>query len=195
MKTAQKIRRQERILLTLDKLTYSTIEQLQIIEDLKGYRNAHRILHEMEKDKLIGSVRHEKKIYYLSNRGGEQIGKSNPNVKKSLIQHTLMRNDLYIKLGMPKTWKKEAPIIINDKVVLISDARFKRNGRYYFVEIDNKQAMRTNYEKIKKYSEVFKMIRKQFNYNPQLIWYTLSDVRKEKLIKECQKNAVSYKIY
>lgn len=195
MKTAQKIKRQEKILLTLDKLTYSTIEQLQIIEDLKGYRNAHRILYEMEKDKLIGSIRHQKKIYYLSNRGGERIGKSNPGIKRSQIQHTLMRNDLYIKLGMPTTWKKEAPLIVNNEVVLISDARFKHNNRYHFVEVDNKQAMRTNIEKIKKYAEVFRMIFKQEGHHPILIWYTLSEIRKEKLIKECQKRAVNYKIY
>ena len=195
MKTTQKIQRQEKILLSLAKLTYAMIEQLQIIEDLKGYRNAHRILYEMEKDKLICSVRHDKKIYYVTNKGNDLIGNGNTKLSKSEIQHTLMRNDLYIHFGIPVSWKKEAPVIINGKIVLISDARFKRNNCYYFVEIDNKQAMRTNYEKIKKYSEIFKVIRKQFNYNPVLIWYTLSDVRKERLIKECQRNAVSYQMF
>src|SRR5690625_1040176 len=133
---AQKIQRQEKILLNLSNLNFATREQLQVTNDLKGDRNAHRILFEMEKDKLINSVRYEKKIYYLSNRGGERIGKSNPRIKRNQIQHTLMRNDLYIKLGMPKSWKKEAPIVINDEIVLISDARFKRGNQYHFVEID-----------------------------------------------------------
>ena len=191
----QKINRQEKILLSLAELTYATSEQLTIINNLCGDRNARRILFEMEKDNLIKSTMHERKIYYISNKGNDYIGKGNTRLNKTEIQHALMRNDLYIHLDMPKTWKKEAPLIVNDKVVLISDARFKRNDRYYFVEIDNKQSMRTNYDKIKKYSEVFKMIYREFGYNPKLIWYTLSDVRKEKLIKGCQRNAVSYKMY
>src|SRR5690625_4573414 len=109
----------------------------------------------MEKDNLIKSTMHERKIYYITNKGNDFIGKGNTRLNKTEIQHALMRNDLYIELGMPDSWKKEAPIVVNDEVVLISDARFKRNNQYYFVEVDNKQAMRTNIEKIKKYKEVF----------------------------------------
>src|SRR5690625_7669586 len=119
----------------------------------------------MEKDNLIKSTMHERKIYYISNKGSDFIGKGNTRLNKTEIQHALMRNDLYIHLDMPKTWKKEASLIVNDKVVLISDARFKRNERYYFVEIDNKQSMRTNYNKIKKYREVFKIMYHDYSYN------------------------------
>lgn len=192
---AQKIHRQEQILLSLNNFSFATREQLQITNNLKGDRNAHRILYEMEQDKLINSVRYDKKIYYLSNRGGERIGKSNPRMKRNQIQHTLMRNDLYIKLGMPQLWKKEAPIILNNEVILISDARFKSQNKYCFVEIDNKQSMRTNYDKIKKYKEVFKMIYRQNKYHPTLIWYTLSEIRKERLKKECERQGIKYKIY
>jgi len=192
LRTKQKINRQEKILLSLAELTYATSEQLQLINNLGGNRNARRILFEMEQDNLIKSTMHERKIYYISNKGSDFIGKGNTRLNKTEIQHALMRNDLYIELGMPPTWKKEAKLLVNDKVVLISDARFKRDNRYYFVEIDNKQAMRTNQEKIKKYSEVFKLIKK---HRPQLIWYTLSSTRKERLIKECQRHAISYKFY
>lgn len=187
--------REEQILLSLDELTYATREQLQIVNQLGGDRNAHRILYRMEKDKLISSIRREKKIYFLSNKGKNLIGSTQGELKKSQIQHTLMRNDLYIHLGIPKSWQKEAKLIINDEVIIISDARFKMNGKYYFVEVDNKQTMKVNEEKIQKYKEVFRMIYKEYGYHPQLIWYTLSDIRKQQLIKLCQKYAVNYKIY
>ncbi|SET84309.1 Replication-relaxation [Oceanobacillus limi] len=193
--TKKKVQRQERILSSLAKLTYATIEQLQVIEDLGGYRNTHRILHQMEKDKLIKSVRYEKKIYYLSNRGSERIGKGGVNLKKSWIQHTLMRNDLYIKLGMPKDWQKEVPISKEEEVYLIPDAMYKNKGEYHFVEIDNTQTMKTNVEKINKYKYLSSDIFKQYNHIPTLIWYSLSDIRKEKLKKACEKHGLKYKIY
>src|SRR5699024_7435835 len=131
-----------------------------------GDRNARRVLYDLEKDKLIKSVRYEKKIYYLSNRGSDKIGKTGTNLKKSWITHTLMRNDLYIKLGMPNTWQKEIPINKNDAVFIIPDAMFKLNGEFYFVEIDNTQTMKTNIEKIKKYKELSSDIFTQFNHRP-----------------------------
>lgn len=149
----------------------------------------------MEKKKLINSVRHEKKIYYLSNRGSDRIGKGGVNLKKSWIQHTLMRNDLYIHLGMPKDWRKEVPIYKNDEPYLIPDAMFEHKGKFHFVEIDNTQSMKTNIEKIKKYKELSKDIYNQFNHQPTLIWYSLSEVRKEKLKNACEKEGVKYRIY
>lgn len=191
---AQKIQKQEKILLSLGRLNFATRDQLQKIEDLKGDRNAHRILFEMEKDKLINSVRYDKKIYYLSSRGGERIGTSNIRLKRNQIKHNLMRNDLYIKLNTPESWQKEAPVIINGKTVLISDARYKNQGKYVFVEIDNKQSMRANYDKIKKYKEVFKMMFRQYKYHPTLLWYTLSDIRKIRLESACVKEGIKYEI-
>ena len=183
------MKREEQILSTLEKLTYSTREQLQAIENLGGDRNARRILHELEKRKLINSVRYEKKIYYLSNKGSERIGKGGVNLKKSWIQHTLMRNDLFIKLGQPEGWKKEVPIYNGDEVYLIPDAMFKKNGVYHFVEIDNTQTMKTNIEKIKKYKQL------KFKHEPVLIWYSLSDIRKEKLRLACEKAGIKFEIY
>ena len=186
--------RQERILLRLDKLTYATREQLQVIENLGGDRNAHRILHRMEKDKAIKSIRAERKIYFLSNRGKEQIGSKQGELKRSWITHTLMRNDLYIMLGQPKDWRKEVPINFNADQ-LIPDAMFKRDGKFHFVEIDNEQAMRTNYDKIKKYKELERVILGRYKHKPTLIWYTLSSARKEKLQEACEKAGIQFKIY
>lgn len=187
-------KREERILLCLNELNFATRKQLQIIEDLGGDRNANRILHRMEKDKSLSSIRNEQKIYYLSNRGKERIGSNQSKLKRNKIKHTLMRNDLYIKLGMPNDWKNESTSKFNNDE-LISDARFSRNGQFHFVEIDNVQTMKTNYDKIKKYKELFNLIYKQYFHHPTLIWYTLSEVRKEKLQKACEKSGIKYQIY
>lgn len=176
-------------------LTYATREQLQEIEMLGGDRNARRILLEMENDNLISSIRREKKIYFLTNRGSDRVCRTKSRLKKSQITHTLMRNDLYIRLGMPSDWKKEVPIRMNDEVVLIADAMFSKSGQFHFVEIDNKQSMRTNNDKIKKYKDVFELIYKEYGHHAVLIWHTLSDVRKQRLKESCEKQGIKNIIY
>ena len=190
----KRVMREERILSRLDELNFATREQLQIIEGLGGDRNARRILSEMERDKLLLSVRYERKIYYLSNRGKERIGSNQCKLKRDKIKHTLMRNDMYIKLGMPSDWKKEYPIKFGNETI-IADAMYRENGVFHFVEVDNVQAMKTNYEKIKKYRELSTLIKKQYNHVPVLIWYTLSETRKVKLHDACVKNGLKFKIY
>lgn len=187
--------REESILLTLDNLTYATRKQLQIVNNLGGDRNAHRILFEMEKDKSINSIRTEQKVYYLSNRGKERIGSAQGELKKAQIEHTLMRNDLYISLGMPEDWRKEKPVKLNGEVFIIPDATFKRKGEFHFVEIDNRQTLRTNLDKITKYKELSRVIFEQYSHTPTLIWYTLSDVRKQKLSDACNKAGVKFVVY
>ncbi|MEK3909619.1 replication-relaxation family protein [Oceanobacillus sp. FSL W7-1309] len=187
--------REETILLSFENLTYATRKQLQIINKLGGDRNAHRILHEMEKDKTISSIRTEQKVYFLSNRGKERIGSTQGELNKKLITHTLMRNDLYILLNQPTDWKKEKPIKLNGEVFLIPDASCKIKGEHHFIEIDNQQTMATNIEKIKKYKELSHVIFNQFNHTPTLIWYTLSDIRKQKLKEVCETLGVKFRIY
>lgn len=193
--TMKKNLRHEKIMLSLDNLNYATRKQLQIINGLGGTRNAQRILQRMEKEGLIKSERLELKIYYLSDKGKQLIGSGKGDLKKSQIIHTLMRNDLFIKLGMPKDWKKEVPLKLNKEVILISDAIFKKNGINHFVEIDNKQSMKNNKDKISKYKEIFPAIYKQFGHHPVLIWYTLSEIRKKKLKETCTKTGVKFVIY
>src|SRR5699024_5199799 len=106
-----------------------------------------------------------------------------------------MRNDLYIKLGMPDSWKKESQIIINKEVFLISDARFVRNSIQQYIEIDNKQTMRTKHDKIKKYANLLKVIFRKYKHHPVLIWYTLSDVSKRKLSEACRNYGVKYEVF
>lgn len=186
--------REEKILSRLDKLNFATKNQLQYLEKLGGDRNAYRILREMEKDKLLTAVRYEKKIYYLTNRGKERVGSTKGKLKRENITHTLMRNDLYIKLNTPKDWRTEVPITFNDET-LIPDAMYENQGILTFVEIDNVQTMKTNCEKIKKYKELSRVIFHKKRHHPVLIWYSLSEIRKEKLRIACEKYGVKYKIY
>ena len=190
----KRIQREERILSRLDEMNFATREQLQVIEGLGGDRNARRILNEMERDKLLLSVRYDRKIYYLSNRGKERIGSNQSKLKRDKIKHTLMRNDMYIKLGMPSDWKKEYPVKFGTETI-IADAMYQEKGVFHFVEVDNVQTMKTNYDKIKKYKQLFELIKRQYNHVPILIWYSLSDTRKSKLQDACVKNGLKFKIY
>lgn len=191
---AKRRRREEEILLRLDDLTYATRKQLQVICGLGGDRNAHRILHAMEKDKLISSIRSSKKIYFLSNKGKETIGSGQGELKRSWITHTLMRNDLYIQLGMPEDWRKEVPVKMNGEILLVADAMFTRNGINHFVEVDNQQTMRTNGDKIKKYKELFTVMFSQNGYHPVLVWCAVG-VRKNKLQELCKKHGIKFVVY
>lgn len=186
--------REEEILSRLDDLTYATRKQLQAINNLGGDRNAHRILLEMEKDKLINSIRTEQKVYFLSNKGKELIGSNQGELKKSWITHTLMRNDLYIKLGMPDTWRKEKQVKWGENK-LIPDATYMNSGEYHFVEIDNQQTMTKNIDKIKKYKDLSHIIFQQYNHRPTLIWATLSSVRAQKITDACTKEGLKFIVY
>lgn len=190
----KRMERDQRILSRLDDLTYATREHLQILENLGGERNAQRIMQRLEKEKYVSSVRYEKKIYYLSKKGQREIG-SEKDLKKRMIRHTIMRNDLYIKLGMPTGWKKEVQLKIDEEPFLIADAMYVKSGVYFFIEIDNQQTMKNNADKIRKYKEVSRVIFNQFGHHPVLVWYTLSEVRKRKLHDLCSKNGIKFVIY
>lgn len=194
-KQRKRLAREDRILLRLNKLNFATRRQLQIIEELGGDRNAQRLLRRMEKDRTLSAIRREQKIFYLSNRGKERIGSNQSKLERNKIKHTIMLNDLYIKLGMPSDWKTEAVIRADDKTLLISDALYRKGSdNFVFIEIDNVQTMRSNYDKIKRYKDLSRRIYSQHKTHLLLIWYTLSGTRRDKLAKACEKEGVKYRI-
>lgn len=195
LQTEKKFLRQERILQVLDSLGYATRKQLQVICDLGGDRNASRILRRMEVEKTIQSTRMEYKVYSLTHRGKETIG-STKDLRSGHIHHTLMRNDLYIMLGMPDDWKTEFEIRYKGQQErMVCDAVFKHKGEWHFVEVDNKQTMRNNYDKVKAYAVLKRDIFTQFKHVPTVIFYTVSDNRKQK-IEECMERCgVKGKVY
>lgn len=181
---SEKISRYEKIQSRLGELTYATRAQLQHIMNLGGDRNARRILLDMERMGFIKSTQKGMKIYYTDTR-----------LRKKEINHILMRNDLYIKLGMPQDWRKEVPIKKNGEIFIISDASFKRGGEHYFVEIDYFQKMSDNYDKIKRYREVSDLMFRESGKRPTIIWKTLSESKRNKIEKSCRQFGIKYDIF
>lgn len=128
-------------------------------------------------------INEKKKIYYLNKKGRERIGATKIRKKTSTVDHYLMRNDLYIFLGKPSTWKNEIKIKIPDtKISIITDSIFKIDKKHeYFIEVDYKQSMSKNALKIKRYLQLYE-------YNPSfmLIWITTTPYRKKKLLSLCE---------
>lgn len=184
------INRQERVLSTLADLTYATSDQINGIERLGSDRNARRILYEMEKDKLVDSIRLGCKVYFNTRKGSDLIGRNNPRLKRSEIEHSLLRNDAYALLGYPRNWRKEVPIKKNGELYVKADAAYSKDGRIYFVEVDNRATMQTNIAKIKRYSTVFTSLRT----DATLVWYTLVNARKKRLAETCDKFGINYRI-
>ncbi|CDQ17926.1 hypothetical protein BN982_00166 [Halobacillus karajensis] len=191
--------REEQILTTLNNLGFATRKQIQVIEKLGSDRNAARILKRMENEKSIQSFRREFKVYSLTHHGKELIGSSKDlktGASDRLVDHTLMRNELYIKLGMPIDWRTEKELLYNkqqDRIVV--DAMYSRNGEWHFVEVDNKQTMKNNREKLKKYAIFKKDIFRDYGHHPTVIWYTVSENRKQKLEEWMREYGIKGEVY
>lgn len=135
---------------------------------------------------------HREKVYYLNKQGAELIGMSDtPPTKNRNFKHTLMRNDLYIYLGMPKHWLKEHPIKLENKFIR-PDVIFKKEGKQYFVEVDNTQKMSVNLEKIEDYKKLKDTYSKDF---PEIIWLTTTELRRQNLSKICQSKSLACKVF
>lgn len=172
--------RREAITLELDKLGFATVRQLRVICDLKGERNASKVLLTMERMKYINSIKKEYKVFYVANKGREIIG-SNSEPRTGQMEHTLMRNDLYIKLGMPDSWDTEVPIQLSQDEQMRVDAMYMKGGEYHFVEVDYHTSMKRNQEKMERYKRIKSFVFQQFNHHPTVIWYTVSETRKQRL--------------
>ncbi|MGM0903036.1 MAG: replication-relaxation family protein [Bacillota bacterium] len=171
-------KRVDQILLLLRQCDYLTREQLQKMIKLGKTRNAQRVLSDM--DEYISYFNEErKKVYYLNAAGRERVQAEKVRKKTAMVSHFLMRNDLFIHLGRPATWKNEVKISIND-VSIISDAAFISNKIHHFIEIDHKQSMGKNLSKIKRYKQLSTI-------NPQfaLVWVTTTPYRKKNLESLC----------
>lgn len=178
--------------MTIDKLGMAKIKHLQRIHDLKSYRNACRVVRQLEP--YIHSCYHEReKIIYLNKEGRQLIG-SNKEVKRtSYMSHTLLRNEAYLYFQCPLDWKTEHPLETSQKVTtqfemmingkppvsikkVIADAVFTRNGYLNIIEIDNTRNMSDNKKKIELYREIMPKLQM-----PKLYFFTQTEERKRKL--------------
>ncbi|PKR86084.1 replication-relaxation family protein [Heyndrickxia camelliae] len=186
--TERKRQRHEAILLTLDKLEFVTKGQLQAIHNLGGGKNAYRILKEIKEEGYIQCKRIVENIYYLTKEGRELIGSTKDVKWNQNVEHTLMRNDLYVLLGCPDNWKNEPQVKVKVKdglshkeINFRPDARFYQKGVHHFVEIDNVQSMGENKKKLQIYYEVKEAFKMQFGHDPKIIFFTKSELRKRRL--------------
>ncbi|MET1176946.1 replication-relaxation family protein [Peribacillus simplex] len=168
------------------------IRHLQHIHDLKSYRNACRVIKQL--DPFIHETFFEKeKVVYLNKAGREMIGSTKEVKRNSLMEHTLLCNEAYLYFNCPIDWKTEHRIESKEAVPtfgiqfmglspakkrIISDASFSRNGYLHLIEIDNTRSMNDNRKKIEAYSQVLQDIRK--SAAPILCIFTTNLERKRK---------------
>lgn len=131
-------------------------------------------------EKYLHSFRWLENVYYLNRAGRERIGSKNVRNKAMDVDHTIMRNDIYIHYKFPKVWEIEKKL--TDEIII--DAVFQDDkGMFHFLECDNTRKMLKNKEKIEKYKEFLDTgdFQRRYNHTPLIIYYTRSENRKQKL--------------
>lgn len=176
-------KREQTILLKLDEMEVLSRSQIQKILHIDNVRTINLILSSMSP--YLNHMRFSENAYYLNKKGREYVGSTNAVNKTNQLEHKLMRNDLRIYYDYPHDWKNEAELIVTingKKQRIIADASFTIQGTIFFVEVDNKQTMVNNYKKIDFYAEAFRVIENRTGNEPMLIFYTNSEIRKEKIL-------------
>ncbi|MEM5014144.1 hypothetical protein WKH57_25885 [Niallia taxi] len=154
------------------------------------------------------SFHNREKIIYLNKAGRELIGSVKEARKTSIIEHDLLRNEVYLHFNCPADWQTECKIEIEVAVVptlemkingikpvnkkrVISDAVFVRNGYVHLIEIDNTRKMLDNSKKIKMYEEVMPSLNSGV---PILYFFTTTEDRKRKLEYWCKGKGFRYEV-
>jgi Replication-relaxation len=187
--------RQMKILYALSSLQALSRSQLQHMFDLGSKRNANRVLYGIRE--YTNTKRINEDVYYLNKNGAELVDGEATIRSNSPIEHIVMRNDIYIFYHYPRDWKAEAKTRWTEggkEYSVVSDARFMYHGQMYFLEVDIQQKMVENKRKVEKYAYLFRFIQRQQIGEPILLWYTVSQTRKEKLEKWCKEYGVTYEV-
>mgnify|MGYP001355581591 CR=1 FL=1 len=181
----KKLERQEKILSSLDKLQYATVKQLNRIQNLSSDRNCYRILQEMKKEKLVNCIKREMNIYHLTKEGRDLIGSEKELPKARVLDHILMRNDLYIYLGNPQTWKIEQQVEIGNEIIRADAFYTKQRSQqlqdHYFIEVDHTNPMSENRKKILQYQKLNDAFKRKNGFEIKVIFYTIGEVRRRHL--------------
>lgn len=184
--------RGEQILLSLKEFDYMTVKQLQHLHDLKSDRNAYRVIKQLEQY-LNHFVDDNRKVYYLNKKGRETVNSAKIRKKTTTAKHYLMRNDLYIQLGKPKSWSNEVRMRYksnNNEIIIVADAYYRTN-KHHLIEIDHTQKMQKNKIKIEKYRRLIE--KGVFKGIPELIWVTTTKYRQSTLKELC--DGLDCKVY
>ena len=176
--------RDEQILLLLKKFDFLTRDQLGRYFKLGKKRNTNRILNDLSN--YLSTIRTGyETIYYLNKDGREYVDCDKVRRKTSRVQHTVMRNELWLFYKCPSDWKNEVKIS-DGTTTMIVDGMFSRNGFKYFLEVDNLQTMKENREKIKRYKEFMPVLTKQLGYYPTVVWLTTTELRRKQIEASCE---------
>ncbi|WP_263624251.1 replication-relaxation family protein [Cytobacillus kochii] len=185
----------------MDKLTFATRRQLQTIHSLGSDRNATKVLNQMSD--LLNKRMHEGRyVYYINQAGRELIG-ADMEVKWSLmVDHHLLRNDMYIYFKYPSDWRIEERITFRfnqgltyKETSITPDATFTLQQIFHFLEVDRTQSMIENKKKIKQYQLLSPIIEKQFKHRPKIVFYTTTKHRASILKKCCSDAGVECVVY
>lgn len=182
--------RQENLLLLLKRFDYLTVKQFQKLYDLKGERNAYRVIKQLEP--FVNVFKEDgTNVYYLNKKGREYVNATKKRTKITTVKHYLMRNDLFIYLGKPSTWQNELMMFYrhgNTNIKIIADAYYTSisypHKKHHIIEIDNTQKMKKNEIKIEKYRRLIE--KGVFKGMPQLIWVTTTPYRQKVLSELCE---------
>jgi hypothetical protein len=129
----------------------------------------------------LNTFRDEETIYYLNKAGRERVGESEVITKAGNYKHTLMRNDIFIKYGMPQQWRNEYKIPLGDSHI-IADTVFGHQNRMYILEVDHMQKMNANQFKYECYKKLKDGgVRFGNGIFPTIIWYTATESRRNQL--------------
>jgi hypothetical protein len=136
----------------------------------------------------LSHFRDGEKVYYLNKEGRNQVDCQRVRKKPTTARHFLMRNDLYIEVGRPSTWKNESKLSIPDTdISLICDAYYTIRNKVYIVEVDNTQKMTKNKHKVREYRKLSEVT------DFTLIWVTTTEYRKKRL--ETISEGLNTKVY
>lgn len=140
----------------------------------------------MKQEKLLSNRRLSGELIWYVAKGGRKWLKSDKGVKfiTNQIDHYLMRNQVYVHYK-PNEWRSELPIQFSSskKDIIKPDAIYLYNNNLYFLEVDNKQHMEENKQKIRKYKQLMEtgILQKQHNQFPTIFYLTISEYRQKEL--------------
>lgn len=177
----KKEQRHESILSSLKTLGFLSRSQIQRLHRLGSVRNANRILSDLRP--YLNVIKRAEYVYTLNAEGRRRIGASATQMRATQVDHHLMRNQLYIALGCPSTWRAEVRLKVNGEVSVIADAVYTKDGRYVIIEVDNTQKMAVNRGKVAKYKRLLAL--NVFEKKPYFIWLTTTEYRRKELTKMC----------
>ncbi len=141
--------------------------------------------------------RYGENVYYLNQKGRNYIGSSKERQYNQTVEHSLLRNDLYIYFQQPRDFLIEPEVEFGgglQRKFVRPDAHFTIDGQDYFVEVDRIQDMSDNKKKISYYSQLSPIMESSRNKPPILIFFTLTKTRKKLIAAVCQENNVKFQI-